>query len=89
MFKEMECLILVEYDTVPSNPADFNIFINLVELFFELFDTWSNAEQKFQRWIPILLPKLMEFATYNDVKFGFYQMLSVVFKFIEGNVNMI
>ncbi|XP_065223597.1 DNA-dependent protein kinase catalytic subunit-like [Planococcus citri] len=83
--QEIECLNLLEYDTVPSNVADFNIFINLVELFFELFDKWNNCEQKFHKWIPILIPKLMELATYNDVKFGFYQMLAVVFKYIEGD----
>lgn len=75
---------MVEYDLMPFSEGDFNIFINLVEMFSSLF---SKRKREFGKWIPMLISKLIGFMYRHEVKFGFYRLLTVVFKQVKNEVN--
>lgn len=78
--------LMIEYEVTPCTEGDFNIFVNLVEMFSSLF---SKRKHEFKKWIPELTTKLIDLMNHNEIKFGFYQMLTVVFKQMKDDVGFI
>ncbi|KAH7949252.1 hypothetical protein HPB49_006640 [Dermacentor silvarum] len=62
-------------------PKDFNIFINLVDFFRDMF-LWKRTEL-FTKWAFVMIKKFVEYSTRCPLVSGFYKALAVCFQICE------